>query len=108
MAVFPAASGNFLPPSWRNLMVDPVSVFLSMTYHLHTLYSDRILLLSTFTLKIFGLISMERNMLGKVKVLCMYVCVCVCVGGCVYQLCWSVVSKVGRYLGISIIKVFFR
>lgn len=26
MAVFPAASGNFLPDSWRNLMMDPVSV----------------------------------------------------------------------------------
>ena len=28
MAVFPAASGNFLPDSWRDLMVDPVSVLL--------------------------------------------------------------------------------
>jgi len=66
MAVFPAASGNFLPPSWRNLMVDPVSAFL-MVHHPHILYPNRILLLLTFTLKIFELISMERNMLGKVK-----------------------------------------
>ena len=66
MAVFPAASGNFLPPSWRNLMVDPVSAF-PMLHHPHIPYFNRILLLLTFTLKIFELISMERNMLGKVK-----------------------------------------
>ena len=28
MAVFPAASGNFLPESWRNLMADPVSIYM--------------------------------------------------------------------------------
>lgn len=26
MGVFPAASGNFLPETWRNLMSSPVSV----------------------------------------------------------------------------------
>ena len=26
MGVFPAASGNFLPPTWRELMSHPVSI----------------------------------------------------------------------------------
>lgn len=34
MAVFPAASGNFLPESWRNLMMDPVSVCVCVCVHL--------------------------------------------------------------------------
>lgn len=29
MGVFPAASGNFLPETWRSLMMSPVSVFTS-------------------------------------------------------------------------------
>lgn len=30
MGVFPAASGNFLPETWRNLMSSPVSVEVRM------------------------------------------------------------------------------
>jgi hypothetical protein len=33
MSVFPAASGNFLPPTWRDLMSNPVSQVLFITKH---------------------------------------------------------------------------
>lgn len=32
MGVFPAASGNFLPETWRNLMSSPVSVESRMVF----------------------------------------------------------------------------
>ena len=31
MSVFPAASGNFLPPTWRELMSNPVSKVVLIT-----------------------------------------------------------------------------
>ena len=32
MGVFPAASGNFIPPTWRNLMSNPVSFSVLLVY----------------------------------------------------------------------------
>ena len=32
MGVFPAASGNFIPPTWRNLMSNPVSLNVLVVY----------------------------------------------------------------------------
>ena len=101
MAVFPAASGNFLPDSWRNLMADPVSICvcvracvcvcacISMCVYLCVVSASvymklfalfiRNLPLLIFILKTSALISMGRSMHGKVCCVTGYWHVDVCI-----------------------------
>lgn len=83
MGVFPAASGNFLPETWRSLMMSPVSVFTSFprlftsrsffffSLSLHLILNSfsllRILPSSTSTPTTSPSISTARNTPGRVS-----------------------------------------
>ena len=72
MGVFPAASGNFLPNTWRNLMSSPVSVEASIPFVrtyvcLTERFCCRIHPSLTSTLRILLLISMGRSTRGRVS-----------------------------------------
>ena len=75
MAVFPAASGNFLPDTWRDLMANPVSsVYCAYTCGLYCYISS-----CNYVMCVCMSVCMHALMHP-----CVCVCLCACILVCMY------------------------